>query len=285
MKNSVRRVPLASFPLVQAGAVKVSVIIPTWNRASTIRAAVESALAQDTGRMEVLVCDDGSTDDTRCRIEDLGDARVRWLPGERRGRPAVARNRGIRESRGDWLAFLDSDDEWLPGKLERQLALACETKCTAVCSNAHRLVPGAGIVGPLLPNSRPHLSLDELMERNEVICSSAVIHRELLEKVVGFPESPEMIALEDYALWLRVACFTEFAVAAEPLVVYTDSPSTSIRSADLSVVSQRVRVLRDFLAWGQGRIDGSMLRLARGQYGKALRTLWRERALRLLRIR
>src|SRR5262249_7122187 len=99
----------------------VSVIIPTWNRAATVMAAVESALAQTHAPLEVLVCDDGSSDDSAQRVGALPDPRVRWLPGPRGGRPAIPRNRGIAAARGEWLAFLDSDDEWLPDKLERQL--------------------------------------------------------------------------------------------------------------------------------------------------------------------
>ena len=90
----------------------VSVIIPTWNRAHTLPRAIESVLSQSLPILEVLICDDGSTDGTAEAVMAMArqDPRIRWLPGERGGRPAIPRNRGIRESRGEWLAFLDSDD-------------------------------------------------------------------------------------------------------------------------------------------------------------------------------
>src|SRR4051794_13419670 len=101
----------------------VSVIIPTWNRAATLGPAIQSVLNQTYPPREVLVCDDGSTDNSVDVVAQLDDQRIRWLPGGRGGRPAIPRNRGIGAATGEWLAFLDSDDEWLPDKLERQLGL------------------------------------------------------------------------------------------------------------------------------------------------------------------
>lgn len=100
----------------------VSVIIPTFNRAGKVMAAVRSALDQTYTGIEVLVVDDGSTDDTRKVVEELGDERIRYLFQENAGLP-VARNRGMAESRGDYVAFLDSDDTWLPWKLQAQVAV------------------------------------------------------------------------------------------------------------------------------------------------------------------
>src|SRR5512135_2903291 len=125
----------------------VSVIIPTWNRRETLERAVRSALDQTVVPQEVLVCDDGSTDDSRRIVEAIGDPRVRWVEGPRGGRPAIPRNRGIRESSGEWLAFLDSDDEWMRDKLARQLAAAAGSGCRAVCTNAERFIPGRGVAG------------------------------------------------------------------------------------------------------------------------------------------
>ncbi len=93
---------------------EVSVIIPTWNAAATIKTAVLSALRQTYPPLEILVCEDGSTDNSKEIVESLNDARVRWLTGPHAGQPAIPRNRGIRKATGQWLAFLDSDDEWLP---------------------------------------------------------------------------------------------------------------------------------------------------------------------------
>ena len=234
----------------------VSVVIPTWNRAELLVKAVRSALAQTLPPLEVLVCDDGSTDVSEAAIRAMGDSRVRWLGGERGGRPAIPRNRGIRESRGEWIAFLDNDDEWLPDKLGKQLKLAEHSGCKAVCSNASRFVPGHGIKGNYLAWDRESVTFDDLLKVNQVICSSAIIHRTLFERVVGFSEAAELKALEDYALWLRVATLTDFAFVAEPLLLYRDDAGSSVRNEGMDVWRQRKVVFADFKAWlDRAKID------------------------------
>ncbi len=105
----------------------VSAVISTFERPDECERAVRSALAQEPAPVEVIVCDDGSKDGTaeRFRAWERRDPRVRYLRVEpNRGTPAPARNAGIEEARGEWVAFLDDDDEWLPGKLGAQLAHA-----------------------------------------------------------------------------------------------------------------------------------------------------------------
>jgi len=97
----------------------VSVVIPTYNRAPYVTMAIESALAQSYQDYEIIVVDDGSTDGTRDVLEPYRD-RIRYMYQDNKG-VSAARNTGIQESRGEWIAFLDSDDEWLPNKLEIQI--------------------------------------------------------------------------------------------------------------------------------------------------------------------
>jgi len=222
----------------------VSVIIPTWNRAHTIRRAIDSALQQSVRVLEVLVCDDGSTDESESIVSNIAarDSRVRWIAGERGGRPAIPRNRGLRESRGEWLAFLDSDDDWVPGKLETQLEAANRVGARAACSNATRVAVDGHALGALLDWNRPRLTFGDLMAVNRVVCSSCVIHRSLLAKIGGFPEGPEFKAVEDYALWLRVAALTDFAYCRDTLVHYCDDPEASIRSKQ-SIAPEKQRRL------------------------------------------
>jgi len=99
----------------------VSVIIPCYNRAQTIRRAIDSALAQSLSEIEILVVDDGSDDDSRDIVSAHPDERVRLIARAQNGGAAAARNTGIAAAQGEWVAFLDSDDVWLPGKLQRQL--------------------------------------------------------------------------------------------------------------------------------------------------------------------
>jgi glycosyltransferase involved in cell wall biosynthesis len=231
----------------------VSVIIPTWNRAATIERAVRSALEQTNSPREVLVCDDGSTDDSNKIIQAIEDNRVHWIEGARGGRPAIPRNRGIRESRGEWLAFLDSDDEWLPEKLEIQLALAEKSGCRAVCSNAQRLIPGKGVEGNLLEWGAERVTFSDLLQVNHIICSSTLIQKSLFPMVAGFPEDEHLQAWEDYALWLRIATQTDFAFVTEPLplVIYRDDVANSVRNNKVDVWSKRKAVFNDLKCWGE----------------------------------
>lgn len=245
----------------------VSVIIPTWNRADTIEKAVRSALDQTIPPLEVLVCDDGSTDNTHGIIRSINDLRVKWIEDARGGRPAIPRNRGIRESKGDWLAFLDSDDEWLPEKLEKQLLYAEKFNCKAVCSNAYRSIPGENDLIELLSWKEERIKFDDLLRVNHIICSSTLIHRSLFEMVDGFPEGEGLKGFEDYALWLRVATQTDFSFLNEPLLIYRDDPENSIRGEGVDVWSQRQRVLMDFRTWGKKKnISNEYLREAKKQY-------------------
>jgi glycosyltransferase involved in cell wall biosynthesis len=230
----------------------VSVIIPTWNRAATIQAAVESALRQSIPVLEVLVCDDGSMDETATVVGRLSsnDRRVRWLPGERGGRPAIPRNRGIHESRGEWLAFLDSDDAWLPEKLSVQLEAMSRARVLAACSNAVRVTAEGGRMGDLLSWPKPALGFADLLSSNWVVCSSCILHRDAASRAGGFPEAPEFKAIEDYALWLRVAALTDFAYSRRPLVLYRDDVAHSIRiQQEISPDTQKRIVLDDIEHW------------------------------------
>ncbi len=255
----------------------ISVIIPTWNRANSIEKAVCSALQQTEPPLEVLVCDDGSTDNTEALIRGIKDSRVQWLPGIHSGLPAVPRNRGIEASKGDWLAFLDSDDAWLAEKLEKQLELAKVLGCKAVSSNALRFLPGKGIRGKLLDWDKERIGFADLTQQNQIVCSSTLVHKSLFQTVIGFPAEPGII--EDYALWLRVATQTDFAYIAEPLLIYQDDPANSVRSIVTSNVwMQRKEVFKNFLAWAseQGP-EASFSSEARAQYRKALRKIEKRR--------
>lgn len=228
----------------------VSVIIPTYNREKTIKRAIESALNQTFSLLEVLVCDDGSTDKSREIVEKIKDARVEWLEGKHSGLPAVARNRGIKKSKGKWIAFLDSDDWWEKDKLQKQLKLAETTHFGVVCSNAYTIKPDS--------KHRPYFNKSEvdykigfsdLIKANLVICSSVLVEKKLIYECGGFPEEFVMRAVEDYALWLRVATKSKFGYCNEPLLNYTDEPKSSLRYAQLKLKLNYKVVLQNFLKW------------------------------------
>ena len=100
----------------------ISIILPMYNRAATLRRCVESVLAQTCADWELIAVDDGSVDESVRVVEAFGDARIRLLRHERNRGPSAARNTAIEAAHGEYLALLDSDDEWLPTKLEKQIA-------------------------------------------------------------------------------------------------------------------------------------------------------------------
>jgi glycosyltransferase involved in cell wall biosynthesis len=236
---------------------EISVIIPTWNAAATIKTAVLSALNQTYSPLEVLVCDDGSSDNTEGVVRSISDPRVHWLPGGRGGTPAIPRNRGLRESKGEWLAILDSDDEWLPQKLEKQLALARKLNCKAASTNSRRLVPDKGVVGNILSWENERITFSDLLNINQVVCSSALFHRSLLTSIDGFPEAVEIRSFADWACWLRISTQTDFAYVDEPLMIYWDDPLSSLRKDDPGFWAQRKIIFKNFLQWAaqQRKVD------------------------------
>jgi glycosyltransferase involved in cell wall biosynthesis len=215
------------------GRPRVSVVIPTYNRATLLVEAVQSALAQTFGDVEVIIADDGSTDGSAELVAALGDERVELLRLDHSGMPAVARNAAFSRSRGEFVAFLDSDDVWFPEKLERQVAVLDRSQGVGlVCSNAsiidedgneirrHYLPPGEGASGEVL---------EQLLEVNFVVNSSAVTRRTLIERAGAFSEDPRLRAVEDYDLWLRLGATCEVVYLAEVLVGYREH-SESLRA-------------------------------------------------------
>lgn len=229
----------------------ISVIIPTYNRPQALQRSIESTLKQTVTPFEILVCEDGSSTEIKQIINNFNCPNIHWVPGTHAGRPAIPRNQGILAAKGDWLAFLDDDDLWLPEKLERQLKCAHESGCLAVCTNAWKLQndKNAGLYFDYpLPNI---FNFKQLLKSNMVICSSVLIHHSLFEKVIGFPESEKLRAIEDYALWLRVSTLTNFAYLEEPLLEYSDDPSQSIRKQGLSAHKQKHLIIQDFTIWAR----------------------------------
>jgi glycosyltransferase involved in cell wall biosynthesis len=204
----------------------VSVVIPAYNREQTILRAVGSVLSQDYAKLEVIVVDDGSSDNTSAVVEGIADPRVRLVVQANAG-VSAARNRGIAEARGELVAFLDSDDEWLPGKLSAQVALFRYggPRLGLVYSGFEQV----GADGrPELHEARHRGWIyRDLLARNVVTgCgSTAVFRREALAVVGGFDTG--VPANEDYDLVLRVARFFEADCVPTPAARYHDGAATA----------------------------------------------------------
>ena len=212
----------------------VTVVIPTHERSEDCRRAVASVLAQDPSPLEVLVCDDGSGPAAEAALRSLAteDSRVRYLRAEpSAGTPAAARNLGIDRARGDWVAFLDDDDRWLPGKLASQTAFLGTDAYEVVASDALR-TSGGRYFGPRGKPFSP--SRRTIIRANPVIISTAVVRRTALLEVGGFETERWIGGLEDYGLWLRLADRgARFMVVDEPLAIYEDAAPTRLSAARL----------------------------------------------------
>ena len=207
----------------------ISVVIPTYNREATIERAVRSALDQ-TGdfRLEVLVVDDGSTDGTRQRVEAVGDERVRFIAADHRG-ACAARNRGIREAKGTYVAFLDSDDTWRPGKLAAQTRLLAEREADAVaCAFMHHEGEKEFVI-PAATVGEGWVSYRSLLGENIISTQTLLGRTEVFRKNLFDEEFPRM---QDWDFVIRLA--KDFRVWFEPRVladVYVQPDSISKKPA------------------------------------------------------
>jgi teichuronic acid biosynthesis glycosyltransferase TuaG len=218
----------------------VSAVISTYNRRMACERALESVLEQTLAPVEVLVCDDGSTDGTEAMLAEASrrEPRVRHLRGERTGVPGITRNIGLRAARGEWIAFLDDDDVWLPGKLAAQGPLL-GSGYAVVCANALR------------SDGRPYFDTGdtaefgraELLTDNPVIISTAVVRRSALEAAGGFPSDPALSSIEDYAAWLSLAdAGARFIRTPEPLALYEDARPGKLSAPGLRTHRRMVRL-------------------------------------------
>ncbi len=222
----------------------VSVIIPTFNRARLLPQAVESVLMQSFGDFELLVVDDGSTDGTAAALQPyLGY--LRYVRQANAG-VSAARNRGIRESECDFIAFLDSDDNWLRDKLRRQVEFFRANPGADVCYTDEIWVRSGRRVNP---GNRHAKHSGYIFEKALPLCiispSSVMMRRSVLEETGLFDES--LPACEDYDMWLRIALRYPVHFIPEPLIVKRGGHPDQLSSKYRGLDRFRVRALEKLL--------------------------------------
>jgi glycosyltransferase involved in cell wall biosynthesis len=201
---------------------RVSVIIPTHKRAGFLKGAIESVLGQTFKDFELLVVDDGSRDATEEVVKSFQDPRLRFFQHAEAKGGSAARNTGIRNSRGEYLAFLDDDDAWYPDKLRLQVELMdrSEARVGVIYAGYDKFDSATGRVGKRrLPKLRGNLREALLVANPLTGTSSVLIRRECFEVAGPFDET--LTAFQDFDLWLRIAAHYEFDFIPEALHRYT----------------------------------------------------------------
>jgi glycosyltransferase involved in cell wall biosynthesis len=219
----------------------ISVIIPTYNRASLLGRAIESVLGQSFRDFELLIIDDGSTDNTAEVVEGITDSRIRYVFGEHRG-VSRARNIGVELSNRAWVGFLDSDDQWHPRKLERQIE-------TLEVNPGFRLIHTNEIWirnGKPLGQKEKHRKFGGwIFHRCLPLClispSSVLLDRRFLKDLGGFDES--FPVCEDYELWLRVTSCQPVVFLDEPLITKFGGHADQLSRSRWGLDQYRLRAL------------------------------------------
>jgi glycosyltransferase involved in cell wall biosynthesis len=211
----------------------VSVVIPTYNREDVISRAIDSVLKQTYTNFEIIIVDDGSTDNTEEVINELQKQHeeIKYFSQDNAG-AAVARNHGIRKADGNYIAFLDSDDQWLPEKLETQLELFRESdqvnigfvganKIICKCDSDDQVVSKKDFYKNRFSKEEQPFTLEDFLSlKNPVSPSTALISTKALEDVGLF--DPECPPHEDYELWIRLREQYNFETTWTPLAKYRD---------------------------------------------------------------
>ncbi len=225
----------------------VSVIIPTYNRWPMVGEAVESVLAQSYENFELIVVDDGSTDGTAGHLEKF-ESRLRLVRQPLRG-VSAARNKGVGVAQGRYLAFLDSDDLWLPKKLAIQKAFMEEHPEVRICQTKEIWIRRGARVNPKAKHEKPSR---DIFRRSLELClvspSAVMIARELFESMGGFDES--FPVSEDYDLWLRIAVDHSVELIPTPLVIKRGGHADQLSHSMWGMDRYRVMALQKLLRAG-----------------------------------
>jgi len=233
----------------------VSVVIPAYNSAALLRWAIQSVLSQTYSDFEVVVVDDGSTDNTESVARSFG-AQVCYVKQENKGAGA-ARNQGIKRSRGRYVAFLDSDDLWLPSKLAEQIPLLDRDPGIGLVYSDWAVVPEQGEAEPSYLRNLPAASgyvFDELVQCGFILTSGTVVRRSCLDEVGYFDET--LSIAQDYDLWLRICYRWKVALVNKPLVIKRNRDGNLSSNLTKTAVERIVlleRALKKFSDMSPGR--------------------------------
>jgi glycosyltransferase involved in cell wall biosynthesis len=230
--------------------MEISVIIPTFNRAHTLSRTVGSVLAQTRPADEILIVDDGSDDRTRELVKS-DYPQCRYLFQTNQG-VSSARNLGIQQAQGEWIALLDSDDAWLPDKLQRQMAALQAAPGIRLCHTEEIWIRNGARVNAMKKHrKRGGRIFRHCLPLCVISPSSALLHRSLLQEVGLF--DTDLPACEDYDLWLRICAREPVLFLDRPLLVKYGGHADQLSRKHWGMDRFRIQALEKII--GSGRLD------------------------------
>lgn len=224
---------------------KVSVIIPTYNRSELLKKAVKSLKKQSHQNFEIIIIDDFSTDDTAQVVKEMDDERIVYLKHDINKGGSEARNTGIRQATGSFIGFLDSDDQWLPDKLEKQLKQFEGKPDVGVIYTGVQVVnENNQPTRKIVPEYKGEI-LSKLFESNCIdTTSSVLVKKEVLERVQGFDAS--LPSCQDWDLYIRLAQVTKFDFVKESMVLFYHHSGERITTNKKSVLKGHLSIFEKY---------------------------------------
>jgi len=242
--------------------VKISVIIPAYNTMTYLPETVESVLRQTYTDFEVLIINDGSSDHIVQWASQIADFRVRLISQENQGLPG-ARNTGIAQAQGEYIAFLDADDLWEPTKLEEQVRCLEDNPTVGLVHTWMLLVDEQGkSTGRVMTSNAEGDVWKQVVERNVIACPSVMVCRDCFETVGVFDRN--LRSIEDWDMWIRIASRYPFAVIKKPLAYYRQLPSSMSKNCKVMEEAFRIVIEKTFQS-----APSELLYLKNRSYGHA----------------
>ena len=224
---------------------KISVIIPAYNAMTYLPETIKSVLNQTFNNFEVIVVNDGSSDETEQWVSQISDPRVKLITQVNQG-AAVARNTGISHAKGEYIAFLDADDLWESTKLDKQVEILNNNQKVGVVYCWAALIDGTGKpTGRIFKSYAQGNIWERLTERNIIMCGSTAMVRRQCFQTCGNFDSNIKVA-EDWDMWLRIATSYSFALVTEPLVRYRQHSNNKSKNSIKKLEDFRIIIEKAF---------------------------------------
>ena len=225
--------------------LKISVIIPTYNRRHTLERAIDSVLSQTFKPFEIIIVDDGSEDGTRNWVQEAYPS-IKYIYQSNNG-VSSARNKGIISSRGSWIALLDSDDEWMPEKLEDQVIFINENPGSLFCHTNEIWIRNGVRVNQMKKHKKYGGDIFKYcLDMCRISPSSSLIKKEVFEDVGLFDES--LTVCEDYDLWLRITANYTILFLDRPLIKKYGGHADQLSRVPEGIEQYRIQSLEKILS-------------------------------------